>query len=100
MLLLLLLTIMIILMMTYHCILPAVCYRQYAAAQQDLLEALRLSPNNRELRRLLMHVKEECKEQARYDGGGQLLIGEMDRISEDEDDTISVTDRHPEETAL
>ncbi|XP_041372290.1 protein TANC1-like isoform X2 [Gigantopelta aegis] len=75
--------------------------RQYAAAQQDLLDALRLSPNNRELRRLLTHVKEECKEQARYDGGGgQLLVGEMDRISEDDDDTISVSDRHPEETAL
>ncbi|XP_071101400.1 protein TANC1-like isoform X2 [Haliotis cracherodii] len=73
--------------------------RQYASAQQDLMEALRLSPNNRELRRLLMRVKDECKEQARFDGG-QLPVGEMDRISEDEDDTISVTDRQPEETAL
>ncbi len=63
------------------------------------MEALRLSPNNRELRRLLMRVKDECKEQARFDGG-QFPVGEMDRISEDEDDSISVTDRHPEETAL
>lgn len=39
------------------CVLP----RQFAAALADLHEAARLSPSNREIRRLLVRVEEECK---------------------------------------
>lgn len=35
--------------------------RQFAAALADLHEAARLSPSNREIRRLLVRVEEECK---------------------------------------
>lgn len=35
--------------------------RQFAAALADLNEAARLSPSNREIRRLLVRVEEECK---------------------------------------
>ena len=39
--------------------------RQFGPALQDLLEAIKLAPNNREVRRLLVRVKEECKEESR-----------------------------------
>ena len=59
--------------------------QQYTAAQTDLMEALRLAPNNREVRRLLTRIKEECTQQVtRYESGYPSL--EMERISEDEDD--------------
>ena len=68
--------------------------RQYAAAQQDLLEALRLAPKNRELQRLLTRVKEECREQmARYESGQYGAPDLMDRISEDEDDSLAFDPR-------
>ena len=40
-------------------------FRQYGPALQDLLEAVKLAPNNREVRRLLVRVKEECKEETK-----------------------------------
>ncbi|CAG5131025.1 unnamed protein product [Candidula unifasciata] len=64
--------------------------RQYAAAQQDLVEALQLAPKNRELQRLLTRVKEECWEQmARYESGGGKNL-ELDRIAEDDNDSLTV----------
>lgn len=42
-------------------------FRQYTSALNDLMEALKLAPNNRELRRLLVRVKEECREQAKLE---------------------------------
>ncbi|XP_015983742.2 protein TANC2 isoform X1 [Rousettus aegyptiacus] len=36
--------------------------RQFAAALEDLNEAIRLCPNNREIQRLLMRVEEECRQ--------------------------------------
>ena len=80
--------------------------QQYSSAQSDLMEALRLAPNNREVRRLLTRIKEECTQQvSRYESGLPSL--EMDRISEDEDDSSLALDvpsrmgqQHPEETAL
>ncbi|XP_071942974.1 protein TANC2-like isoform X2 [Antedon mediterranea] len=36
--------------------------KQFSFALQDLLNALKLAPNNKEIRRLLVRVKEECKE--------------------------------------
>ncbi|GFR94297.1 protein TANC2, partial [Elysia marginata] len=68
--------------------------RQYAAAQQDLMEALHLAPKNRELQRLLTRVKEECREQmARYESGQHGAPEMMDRISEDEDDSLAFDPR-------
>ncbi|XP_058531297.1 protein TANC2 isoform X5 [Ochotona princeps] len=37
--------------------------RQFAAALEDLNEAIKLCPNNREIQRLLMRVEEECRQQ-------------------------------------
>lgn len=45
------------------------CFRMYASAMEDLKEALKLAPTNRELQRLLVRVRDECQEQARFDGG-------------------------------
>uniref|UniRef100_A0A8C7CIK7 Tetratricopeptide repeat, ankyrin repeat and coiled-coil containing 1 n=1 Tax=Oncorhynchus kisutch TaxID=8019 RepID=A0A8C7CIK7_ONCKI len=39
--------------------------RQFTAAMADLHEAARLCPNNREIRRLLARVEEECKQMQR-----------------------------------
>lgn len=40
-------------------------YRQFTAALADLHEAAKLCPNNREIRRLLARVEEECKQMQR-----------------------------------
>ena len=57
--------------MSLKCIngyMPGCIYcRQFNAALQDLIEALKLAPDNRELRRLLQRVKEECHEQSKLD---------------------------------
>lgn len=42
--------------------------RQFAAALADLHEAARLSPSNREIRRLLVRVEEECKHHQKASG--------------------------------
>ncbi|XP_059142219.1 protein TANC2-like isoform X2 [Physella acuta] len=75
--------------------------KQFSSAQQDILEALRLAPKNRELQRLLSRVKEECKEQmARYESGMNTGAGvDMDRISEDED-SLAIDHRITDETPL
>ncbi|CAH1241917.1 TANC2 [Branchiostoma lanceolatum] len=44
--------------------------RQYGPALQDLLEACKLAPDNKEIRRLLIRVKEECKQQTKEDREG------------------------------
>lgn len=78
-------------------------HRQYAAAQQDLMEALRLAPQNREVHRLLTHIKEECQAQmARYETGAaaESAAADMNRISEDEDDSLAINQGLPDETAL
>ncbi|XP_060146529.1 protein TANC2 isoform X6 [Globicephala melas] len=36
--------------------------RQFAAALEDLSEAIKLCPNNREIQRLLLRVEEECRQ--------------------------------------
>ncbi|KAM6934315.1 protein TANC1-like isoform 2-T4 [Xenentodon cancila] len=46
--------------------------RQFAAALADLHEAARLCPNNREIRRLLARVEEECKQMQRSQTKGSL----------------------------
>ncbi|XP_011418481.3 protein TANC2 isoform X4 [Magallana gigas] len=63
--------------------------RQFSSAVEDLKEALKLAPSNRELQRLLTRVRDECTEQARYENlhGSQSNV--MDR-----------GERRAEETAL
>ncbi|KAH9514291.1 Protein tanc2, partial [Bulinus truncatus] len=76
--------------------------RQYSAAQQDIIEALRLSPKNKELQRLLLKLKEECREQlVRYESGlaGGGSGASMDRLSEDED-SLAIDQQVVDETAI
>lgn len=44
---------------------PLCVHRQFTAALTDLHEAAKLCPNNREIRRLLARVEEECKQMQR-----------------------------------
>ncbi len=44
--------------------------RQFTSAVHDLVEALKLAPDNRELKRLLARVREECREQQESTGAG------------------------------
>ncbi|CAB1420766.1 unnamed protein product [Pleuronectes platessa] len=46
--------------------------RQFAAAMADLHEAAKLCPNNREIRRLLARVEDECKQMQRLQTKGGL----------------------------
>ena len=88
-----------------HCIFLGVC-RQYSSAQADLMEAFKIAPNNRELRRLLVRVKEECREQALYENAGSCVsLQEVDHPSAEEDrhgnDSVTnMSDHSREETAL
>lgn len=43
-------------------------FRQFHAALEDLIEASRLCPSNREIQRLLSRVKEECRQVAQQKG--------------------------------
>ena len=40
--------------------------KQYQSAVVDIMEALKLAPNNTELKRLLVRVKEECRQHERF----------------------------------
>lgn len=52
--------------MSLNCLfLPLSLHRQFTAALADLHEAAKLCPNNREIRRLLARVEEECKQMQR-----------------------------------
>ncbi|XP_064644495.1 protein TANC2-like isoform X5 [Lineus longissimus] len=46
--------------------------RKYTEAIDDLMEALKLAPSNRELRRLLARIKEECKQHAKLEKAASL----------------------------
>lgn len=60
--------------------------RQGTSALEDLKEALKLAPNNRELQRLLMRLRDECREQIRYENI--------------QDDGHNIQQRRREETSL
>ena len=82
-------------------------FRQFNSALADLMEALKMAPNNRELRRLLVRVKEECKEQAKLETIGSLssMPDLGDRQSGDIPDLVphsgtTLQERIREETAL
>ncbi|XP_055997188.1 protein TANC2-like isoform X5 [Ostrea edulis] len=60
--------------------------RQFSSAVEDLKEALKLAPNNRELQRLLTRVRDECTEQARYEnmqGSRSSLLDQGERRAEE-----------------
>ncbi|XP_021368868.1 protein TANC2-like isoform X2 [Mizuhopecten yessoensis] len=69
--------------------------RQCNLALEDLKEATRLAPNNRDLQRLLMRVRDECREQARFEGTGG--SGSQQSLS---DMGVLGSGRRHEETAL
>ncbi|XP_062566416.1 protein TANC2-like isoform X2 [Saccostrea cucullata] len=59
--------------------------RQFSSAVEDLKEALKLAPNNRELQRLLTRVRDECTEQARYENthGSRSSLDQGERRAEE-----------------
>ncbi|XP_061604448.1 protein TANC2 isoform X2 [Phyllopteryx taeniolatus] len=60
--------------------------RQFHAALEDLLEASRLCPSNREIQRLLSRVKEECRQQApKQDSSAQGNVSNDDAWGGDSD---------------
>ena len=66
-------------------------YRQYKLALIDLQEAVKLSPENRELRRLLVRVNEECREQAKMEKYGSLASMKEIGKKENPPDIVSVS---------
>ena len=56
-------------------------FRQFNSALADLMEALKMAPNNRKLWRLLVRVKEECKEQAKLETIGTLSLMREETVS-------------------
>ncbi|KAF7711089.1 protein TANC1 isoform X2 [Silurus meridionalis] len=60
--------------------------RQFAAALSDLHEAARLCPSNREIRRLLARVEEECHQRPGGKHTSSHAQPEADEDDEDEDD--------------
>ena len=61
-------------------------HRMFASAIEDLKEALKLAPTNRELQRLLIRLRDECKDQTtKLDG---------------EDNNSDIESRRSNETAL
>nr|KAF6417392.1 tetratricopeptide repeat, ankyrin repeat and coiled-coil containing 2 [Molossus molossus] len=70
--------------------------RQFAAALEDLNEAIKLCPNNREIQRLLMRVEEECRQMQPPPPPQQQLPEEAEPEPQHED-TYSVQDIFEEE---
>uniref|UniRef100_A0A673CPV7 Tetratricopeptide repeat, ankyrin repeat and coiled-coil containing 1b n=1 Tax=Sphaeramia orbicularis TaxID=375764 RepID=A0A673CPV7_9TELE len=67
--------------------------RQFTAALADLHEAAKLCPNNREIRRLLARVEEECKQMQRTQTKGDILEEEDEEEEDDDDDKEEVSQR-------
>lgn len=55
--------------------------RQFHAALEDLIEASRLCPSNREIQRLLSRVKEECRQFAQQDSSSHHVYQQNATIS-------------------
>ena len=55
-----------------------ICFRQLDGALDDLNEALRLAPNNRDVRRTLLQVRDQIRDPERTMSGHQL--GSMDPL--------------------
>lgn len=76
----------------------------YTSAMEDLKEAVKLSPNNRELHRLLIRVQDECRQQARFEES-QNKQPLAPQVTNSDDLTVTnavapLPERRPEETAL
>ncbi|XP_045155260.1 protein TANC2 isoform X6 [Echinops telfairi] len=74
--------------------------RQFAAALEDLNEAIKLCPNNREIQRLLMRVEEECRQmqqQQQPQPQPQQQLPEETEPEPQHEDTYSVQDMFEEE---
>lgn len=63
--------------------------RQFAAALADLHEAARLAPSNREIRRLLVRVEEECKHHQKASSTSRDPHGHHHQPTEEEMDIYS-----------
>uniref|UniRef100_A0A674N020 Tetratricopeptide repeat, ankyrin repeat and coiled-coil containing 1 n=1 Tax=Takifugu rubripes TaxID=31033 RepID=A0A674N020_TAKRU len=63
--------------------------RQFAAALADLHEAARLAPSNREIRRLLVRVEEECKHHQKASGTARDPHAHHHQPTEEEMDVYS-----------
>uniref|UniRef100_A0A4W6FS51 Tetratricopeptide repeat, ankyrin repeat and coiled-coil containing 1b n=1 Tax=Lates calcarifer TaxID=8187 RepID=A0A4W6FS51_LATCA len=72
--------------------------RQFTAALADLHEAAKLCPNNREIRRLLARVEEECKQMQRTQTKGG-LAGAAAASSQASGDILEEEEEEEEEAA-
>ena len=81
-------------------------FRQFTLAHQDLVEALKLSPANREIRRLLVRVKEESQGEGKLEPVAsmtslqELEKAEMPDIVPELRTPVNVIYERREETAL
>ncbi|XP_073091843.1 protein TANC2 isoform X1 [Manis javanica] len=71
--------------------------RQFAAALEDLNEAIKLCPNNREIQRLLMRVEEECRQVQLPPQPPQQQLPEEAEPEPQREDVYSVQDIFEEE---
>ncbi|XP_032945571.1 protein TANC2 isoform X5 [Rhinolophus ferrumequinum] len=72
--------------------------RQFAAALEDLNEAIKLCPNNREIQRLLMRVEDECRQmQPPQQPPPQQQLAEETEPEAQHEDIYSVQDIFEEE---
>ncbi|XP_048654081.1 protein TANC2 isoform X6 [Marmota marmota marmota] len=71
--------------------------RQFAAALEDLNEAIKLCPNNREIQRLLMRVEEECRQMQQQQQPPQQQLPEETEPEPQNEDVYSVQDIFEEE---
>ncbi|XP_032472781.1 protein TANC2 isoform X1 [Phocoena sinus] len=71
--------------------------RQFAAALEDLNEAIKLCPNNREIQRLLLRVGEECRQMQQQPAAAQQQLPEEAEPEPPREDIYSVQDILEEE---
>ncbi|CAN9505397.1 unnamed protein product [Ophioblennius macclurei] len=79
--------------------------RQFHAALEDLMEASRLCPSNREIQRLLSRVREECRQQQQDDApcrdSGYLPVQqEREGLTEEEEEEEEEEQEEGEEESL
>ncbi|XP_043930688.1 protein TANC1 isoform X2 [Protopterus annectens] len=70
--------------------------RQFAAALADLREATKLCPNNREIKRLLTRVEEECRQFQRTQRQQYNYPAQQNNDSDNEEEVLDqILDSHP-----
>uniref|UniRef100_A0A8C4IHS8 Tetratricopeptide repeat, ankyrin repeat and coiled-coil containing 2a n=1 Tax=Dicentrarchus labrax TaxID=13489 RepID=A0A8C4IHS8_DICLA len=76
-------------------------HRQFHAALEDLIEASRLCPSNREIQRLLSRVKEECRQAAQQqDSPPPSSHHEEEEEEEEEEESYREGDAHPHSSSF